>query len=658
MMMLALVFLLIALTMFQYDQSSILEWHMTSINSAYLSIPIIIDSKGMLFMFTVSYISFNVLIFSKAYMFGDMNITRFTHLVMMFILSMMILILTPNMMTMLLGWDGLGITSFLLVIYYQNKKSLNSGMITLMTNRIGDCLILLSIAIIMSQGHWNFLFMWKDTISNPNLLTMMILVAAMTKSAQFPFMAWLTCAMAAPTPVSALVHSSTLVTAGVFLLIRFYEFLSEFTYFNLILLTSGLITMYFGGLWAVTKKDIKITVALSTLSQLGLMMSTLALGMVDFCFFHLLTHAMFKATMFMSVGMAIMFKHHRQHMANIKFKRNSRTTGIALMVSLLSMNAIFFFAGYYSKDLILEDLAAGHTSFAVWMMFFASTWITATYSTRIWRSTITTKAFKKIFFFRNNWGNAHKLRRPTNNIKVIEFPLMMMTLASLVMGSVIMWLAINPGEMPIIPKRGPTQIVWLTPILGATMAAFFCPSNKSKLPWRPPFNWAIRSITSYKDLMMKNITFNPNITFRMTMVSKFNTNPTWARFVKHVVNFSFSSLSDPLGQKKGKHPPVKFAKQSLESGRSLMKKKQIAQTVLYTFKLKKYFITLSLKIEKYLDQGIFNFIGPSTLKNYTPWMSEFTLSIQKNKTPSLLLMTMMLMIFMLPLIMYDNLLHF
>ena len=179
---------------------------------------LIVDQIRTLFIFRVSLIRYSVLNFSKSYIVNDKNFIRFHYLLITFILRIYFLILRPNIVSILLGWDGLGLSSYLLVIYYGRAKAYNSGMITALTNRLGDSLILLSIGYLFIIGNWNLYFYSVKSIDR--LLMLMLILAASTKRAQIPFSAWLPAAMAAPTPVSSLVHSSTLVTAGVYLLIR------------------------------------------------------------------------------------------------------------------------------------------------------------------------------------------------------------------------------------------------------------------------------------------------------------------------------------------------------------------------------------------------------------------------------------------------------
>nr|URP31072.1 NADH dehydrogenase subunit 5 [Syllis sp. JYC-2022] len=629
MMMIALLFSISTLLLFQMNESFILEWNLVTINSTTLSFPILINGESALFLFTVSFISMNVLLFSKVYMSGDMNLHRFTQMVMLFIGSMMILILCPNTMMMLLGWDGLGITSFLLVIYYQNPRSLKSGFITLATNRIGDCLILFSIAIIMSQGQWSMINMWKESLHYTNLLTILILFAAMTKSAQFPFMAWLTCAMAAPTPVSALVHSSTLVTAGVFLLIRFYTFLSELQYFNMMLLWAGMVTMFMSAAWAMTKKDIKETIALSTMSQLGLMMTTLSLGMINWCFLHLITHAMFKATMFMAAGMIITFKGHRQNFTSMKMKTHSRTSAIAMITSIISMNAMFFMAGYYSKDSILEMVWYSPSLF-MWMLFyFLSTMMTATYSTRLWRGAVTSKISLKLFFRKNIPHHTLKTHMMSNNFTMVELPLLLMTLMSMYMGSMAVWFMMTPNDSPMAPPEL-ESFAPLAVLTGSMLAICFCTSSKSKWPTR-----------AFSSISKKQILMKPYKTIKNKMKSNSNMSSQGIFLLSmkyYYTNYKNLMVSLPHTQKMKKlalmktnnHPTSEF---------------------IYTnYKMAKPVMMLSYFVEKMLDVGAYKLLGPTSMSLSTPTLSLLAMKFQASNINMILTVIMVTLMFTLPII--------
>nr|YP_009371235.1 NADH dehydrogenase subunit 5 [Ozobranchus jantseanus]ARR75356.1 NADH dehydrogenase subunit 5 [Ozobranchus jantseanus] len=404
----------------------ILEWEFFSILSSPLNLTIMLDPKGVLFSSVVLFISGNVMNFSKLYMAHDKFIDRFTYMVLLFVCSMNLLIFIPNLIVLLLGWDGLGIISFILVIYYQNSKSLAGGMITAMTNRIGDVMIILSIALTLNQGHWNINSMWFMEESNMQIL--FIMIAAMTKSAQMPFSSWLPAAMAAPTPVSALVHSSTLVTAGVFLLLRFYPFLHMTHWFNTYLLYIGVLTMTMAGICAMVENDMKKIIALSTLSQLGLMMTTLGLNLPMLCYFHMVAHAMFKALLFICAGVLINSHHHSQDlrwMGNLASQMPM--TSSCIIISNLAMAGFPFLAAFYTKDPIIEMSLYNMNNFNVMLLLYLSLGITAFYSMRFMISVVWTPL---------NCSPYYKLEEPKN----VTTPMMNLALPSILFGMILWWI--------------------------------------------------------------------------------------------------------------------------------------------------------------------------------------------------------------------------
>nr|YP_010987592.1 NADH dehydrogenase subunit 5 [Ochthephilus sericinus]WON66011.1 NADH dehydrogenase subunit 5 [Ochthephilus sericinus] len=383
-MLFSLMLFLISLYFMVLDYSMMIEFELLSINFTSIEMMLLLDWMSMLFMSFVLFISSMVIYYSMEYMMGDLNINRFILLVSMFVLSMMMMIISPNLISILIGWDGLGLVSYCLVIYYQNGKSSNAGMITALTNRIGDVALLLAIVWMMNYSSWNFLlyleFMKNDL--SMEMISILISIAAMTKSAQIPFSSWLPAAMAAPTPVSSLVHSSTLVTAGVYLLIRFNLCMSY--YLMMFLLLTGSMTMFMAGLGANFEFDLKKIIALSTLSQLGLMVSILSLGEVELAFYHLLTHALFKATLFMCAGNMI---HSLNNCQDIRFMGNMiiqlPLTCTIFNISNLSLCGLPFLSGFYSKDLILEVMSMTYMNMFIYIIFYISTGLTVSYTLRL-----------------------------------------------------------------------------------------------------------------------------------------------------------------------------------------------------------------------------------------------------------------------------------
>lgn len=374
---------LIILRVTFYFKAKILfiEWEIFEFNSSRIIGTALIDWMRLRFSGLVIVISSMVLFYRTLYMKGDKNFVRFILMVYLFVLSIIFIIISPNLIIILLGWDGLGLVSYCLVIYYQNVKSSNAGIITVLSNRVGDVAILLGISWILNFGGWNFYYIQFifDNLRTKILLGL-VLLAAITKSAQIPFSAWLPAAIAAPTPVSALVHSSTLVTAGVYLLIRFNYLLGvrEFLFYL------GVLTMFMSGLGANFETDLKKIIALSTLSQLGLIMMTIRIGYAEFSFFHLLTHAMFKSLLFLCAGV---FIHSIGDTQDIRLIRglmvSCPATSFYFICSSMALCGAPFLSGFYSKDLILELYFIGVGNSIIFWLIFLSTIFTLRYSIRL-----------------------------------------------------------------------------------------------------------------------------------------------------------------------------------------------------------------------------------------------------------------------------------
>ena len=317
-----------------------------------------VDIYSVAFFGLLGVVAGCVRIWSYYYMDEEKNYSRFFSLLARFIACMVLLIFFSNLYITLIGWDGLGLTSFLLVVYYKNRKSLGSGMITALTNRVGDCLLICVLGFCFFKSH---------------LLSLVLLLGlSITKSAQFPFSSWLPAAIAAPTPVRALVHSSTLVTAGVYVLIR-YCFLDQNT-----ILFIGRVTILVAGLRACSERDLKKVIALRTLSQLGVMVVSLGAQAKSYCFFHLISHACFKSLLFLCVGTWIHTSYGTQEFRSF-IKIESMTYTLFFCVANLSLMGFPFTSGFYRKDIILEALYGGVESWAV-VLFLLGIGLTCSYS--------------------------------------------------------------------------------------------------------------------------------------------------------------------------------------------------------------------------------------------------------------------------------------
>nr|YP_010326144.1 NADH dehydrogenase subunit 5 [Tiracola plagiata]UNP49269.1 NADH dehydrogenase subunit 5 [Tiracola plagiata] len=433
-----------------------LEWEIISFNSMSIVMSILLDWMSLLFMMFVFLISSVVIFYSKSYMSSELNLIRFIILVLLFVFSMMLLIISPNIISILLGWDGLGLVSYCLVIYYQNLKSYNAGMLTALSNRVGDVFILMAISWMMNYGSWNYIF-YLEFMNNDwemNMVGSFIIMAAMTKSAQIPFSSWLPAAMAAPTPVSALVHSSTLVTAGIYLLIRFNMMLLDMFFLKLLLLLSGL-TMFMAGISANYEFDLKKIIALSTLSQLGLMMSILSMGLPELAFFHLLTHAMFKALLFMCAGVII---HMMSDMQDIRFMGGISTyiplTSLCMNISNMALCGIPFLAGFYSKDLILELVSFSNLNLSIFFLYYISTGLTMFYS------------FRLMMYLMVNDYNLMSIYNLYEEDYIMMKSMFVLLFMSIISGSFLSWMIFSYPYMIYLPFNLKMMVIYVSLVGG------------------------------------------------------------------------------------------------------------------------------------------------------------------------------------------------
>nr|YP_006073063.1 NADH dehydrogenase subunit 5 [Acetes chinensis]AEQ36597.1 NADH dehydrogenase subunit 5 [Acetes chinensis] len=492
--------LMISIMLLISGESWFLEWEIISVNPCSVVMTLILDWMSLMFLSFVMFISSMVIFYSGSYMSGDNNINRFIYLVLAFVLSMGFLIISPNLISILLGWDGLGLVSYCLVIYYQNEKSSAAGMLTALSNRIGDVAILLAISLLFSLGGWNFL-LYVDMIKNLDMklsLCFLVVLAAMTKSAQIPFCAWLPAAMAAPTPVSALVHSSTLVTAGVYLLIRFNPaFMNSIIQVGLLLLAS--LTMFMAGLGANFEYDLKKIIALSTLSQLGVMMSILSLGYPDLAFFHLLAHALFKALLFMCAGAVI---HNMKDYQDIRMMGGlvyyMPLTGMSMTLANLALCGTPFLAGFYSKDMILEVAFMSSLNLTIFVLYALATGLTVCYTMRL------------IYYTMSGSFNLGNLYEVHDESAIMTNPMIALSVGAIVSGAALSWL-IFPTPYMICMSLFMKTLALSVSVLGGALGYFMNMGS---------FNYILNSLKNYDlTVFLGSMWFMPYLSTRGTMNS-------------------------------------------------------------------------------------------------------------------------------------------
>lgn len=354
------------------------------------------DPLSALMMVLVNFISLLVHIYSLGYMSNDPGKMRFFGHLNLFTFMMLLLVCSPNFLQLFCGWEGVSLASYLLIGYWHEKNTAVAASIkAFVVNRVGDIgLILAAGAIFSLYKTLNFkdIFLMLEnqhSVSNiflMNVIGIFLFLAAMGKSGQLGLHVWLPDAMEAPTPVSALLHAATMVTAGVFLVIRFSPLFELAPFAKQIMMVIGLLTGLVAGLIAICQTDIKKIIAYSTCSQLGMMFMACAAGAYTVAFFHLFTHAFFKALLFLGAGAVIHAMSHEQnimHMGGLKTYLQSNY--YAMMIGTLSLCGFPFLAGYYSKDLIFESIYFAQIPFAYFYYFLCMvlTFITGLYSWRL-----------------------------------------------------------------------------------------------------------------------------------------------------------------------------------------------------------------------------------------------------------------------------------
>ena len=364
-----------------------------------MSVGFLVDNLTAVMLLVVSFISLMVHIYTIGYMQEDEGYTKFFSYISLFTFAMFMLVISNNFMQLFFGWEAVGLVSYLLIGFWHHKESaVEASLKAFLVNRVGDFGFLLGIAVLlMFFGTLDYLEVFTlanqvngqiifGDISVITVICLLLFVGAMGKSAQVPLHVWLPGSMEGPTPISALIHAATMVTAGIFMVSRMspiFEFSDVALTFVMVV---GAITAIFMGLLGIVQNDIKRVVAYSTLSQLGYMTVALGVSAYSVAIFHLMTHAFFKALLFLAAGSVIVALHHQQDIRKMgALRKKMPITYITALIGTLALIGFPGFAGFYSKDMIIEAVHFSNLPFADWVYYAVvfGVFITAFYSLRM-----------------------------------------------------------------------------------------------------------------------------------------------------------------------------------------------------------------------------------------------------------------------------------
>jgi NADH-quinone oxidoreductase subunit L len=366
-----------------------------------MDVGFLIDSLSALMMVVVTFVSLMVHIYTIGYMADDDGYQRFFAYISLFTFSMLMLVMSNNMLQLFFGWEAVGLVSYLLIgFWYTKPTAVFANMKAFIVNRVGDFGFILGIGLALAYtGSLNYttIFAKAPELANLHLpgtdwmlitvICIALFIGAMGKSSQVPLHVWLPDSMEGPTPISALIHAATMVTAGIFMVARMSPLFEMSNAALSFILVIGGITALFMGFLGVIQNDIKRVIAYSTLSQLGYMTVALGASAYSVAIFHLMTHAFFKALLFLAAGSVIIGMHHDQdirHMGGLR--KYMPITWITFLIGSLALIGTPFFSGFYSKDSIIEAVAASHlpgSGFATFAVT-ASVFVTALYTFRLY----------------------------------------------------------------------------------------------------------------------------------------------------------------------------------------------------------------------------------------------------------------------------------